>query len=85
MQRAFALDARELVAEAEMNPGAEGDVAVRLSREIELFRMSVGFRIEVCRRQHGHDFLARPDPDAAKLNLPPREARLGELHRRNEA
>jgi hypothetical protein len=37
LQRALAFDARELVAQAEMDPGAKGDVSVRPSLEIELF------------------------------------------------
>lgn len=41
-----------------MNPGAEGDVAVWLSPEVELFRIFVRLRIEVCRDEHGHDLFA---------------------------
>jgi hypothetical protein len=67
-----------------MNPGAEGDVPVRPSLELELFRMVVRLRIEIPRDQHGHDFFTPHQPDAAKLHVLSDEAQLGELHWGNE-
>src|SRR5436305_14863783 len=42
LQGASALDAGELVAETEMDPGAEGDVTVRLALQVEPFGMRIG-------------------------------------------
>src|SRR5262245_61061043 len=81
LQRAYPLDARELMAEAEMDAGAEGHMPIRLALEIELLRMRIGLRIEVCGHQHGNDLLALLQPDAAQLEVPADVARLGELHR----
>src|SRR5262245_22238328 len=69
LQRACALDARELVAQAVMNAGTEGDMPVRFPREIELLRMLVCPRIQVGRRQHGNDLFALLQPDAAELGV----------------
>ena len=57
---ALAPSMRELMAKAEMNSGAEGNMAVRLSLEIELLRICVGLRIQVCGCQHRHDLLTLP-------------------------
>jgi hypothetical protein len=38
LQRTRSLDARQLMAKAKVNSGAEGDMPVRLSREIKLLR-----------------------------------------------
>src|ERR1700730_5186399 len=57
LQRTCSLDARELMAKAKMNSGAEGDMPVRFSLEIEFLRMCICLRIQVCGRQHGHDLL----------------------------
>ena len=67
-----------------MNPGAEGDMPVRPSLEIEVLRLFVGLRIEVSGDQHRYDFFAPLQPDAAKLHILSHEARLGELHWGNE-
>ena len=65
--------------------GAEGDVPVRLALQIEPLRMRIGLRIHVGGRQHGHDLVALSQADAAELDIPAHIARLGELHRRDEA
>src|SRR5262245_33040405 len=85
LQRTGAIDARELMAKAIMNPGAEGDMPVRLAFEIEPLGMLVCPRIEVGRRQHGHNLLTLLQPDTAKLDVLAHEARLGELYGRDEA
>ena len=72
------------MAQAEMNPGAEGDMPIRPPLKIKLSRMFVRLRIEVPGCQHGHDFVPLLQPDAAKLDVLSHEARLGELHRGNE-
>jgi hypothetical protein len=84
VERAGALDARELMAETKMNSGAEGEMPVRLSRKVELFRAWICLRIEVCRRQHGHDLVALLQSDAAKFDVFANEPRFGELHGRDE-
>src|SRR5579883_2438174 len=55
LQRAGALDAGELVAEAEMDAGAEGEVAVRPAIEREALGIGIGVRVGVGGDQHGHD------------------------------
>src|SRR5215813_15479915 len=81
LQRTGALDARELVTEAEMNPGTEGDVPVRSPREIERLGLLIRLRVEVRGRQHGHDLVVFAQPYTAELNVLAHDARLGELHR----
>ena len=68
-----------------MDSGAEGDVPVRLALQIEPLRMRIGLRIHVGGGQHGHDLVAPSQPDAAEFDIPAHVARLGELHRRDEA
>jgi hypothetical protein len=58
LECAFAFDARELVAEAEMDARPEGNVPVRLPLEIEPFGVFVRRRVHVGCRQHGHDLIA---------------------------
>src|SRR5690348_13973710 len=84
-ERALTFNTRKLVAQAKMDAGTEGDVPVRPPFEIELFRMLVRFRIEVRSGQHGHDLVTLLQPGAAKVHVLSHEARLGELHRGNEA
>src|SRR5262249_12441385 len=72
------------MAEAEVNSGAEGDMPVRLSPEIEFLGMDICLRIEVRGRKHWHDPVALLERDPAKLDVLAHEARLGELHRRDE-
>src|SRR5215510_2425938 len=84
LERAGALDARQLMAKAEMNSGAEGDMPVWLALEIELFRIDISVRIEVRGRQHRHDPVALLQPDTAELDILAHIARLGELHGRDE-
>ena len=43
LERAFALNARELVTEAEMDARAEGEMSVGPPLQIEPFRIRVGF------------------------------------------
>src|SRR6516164_1311555 len=84
LQCAYALEACKLMAEAKMNSGAESKMPVRLSRQIELFRMRICLRIEVGSRQHGHDLLTLSQLDTAELDVFANKSRLGELHHRNE-
>jgi hypothetical protein len=73
------------MAEAKVNAGAEGDVPVRVPPKIEPLGMLVGGRIQIGSSEHGHDPVAALEPHAAKLHVLAHEARLGELHRRDEA
>ena len=66
-------------------PVPKDDVPVRPALEIEPLGMLVRLRVHVGRRQHGHDPVALLQPDAAKLDVLSHKARLGELHRRDEA
>src|SRR6516165_3354591 len=84
LERARTLDARELMAKAEVNSGTEGDMPVRLSLKIELLRICICLRIQVRGRQHGHDLLALPELHPAKFDVFSHVARLGELHGREE-
>src|SRR6516165_8017573 len=56
-KRAFALEARELMAEAEVDPCAKSNVAVRPSLEIKLLRQHICCRIHVPGRQHSNDLV----------------------------
>src|SRR5215510_7543542 len=80
LERAGALDARQLMAEAKMNSGPEGDMTVWLALEIELPRMDIGLRIEVRGCQHRHDPVALLQPHTAELDILAHVSRLGELH-----
>src|SRR5262245_4161787 len=84
LERAGALDARQLMPKAKVNSGAEGDMPVWLALEIELLRMDIGMRIEVRGRQHRHDPVALLQLDSAELDILAYIARLGELHGRDE-
>ena len=68
-KRALGLDARELMAEAEVDSGSEGEMPVGPPLEIEPLRMLVRGRIHIRRRQHRHDLLALLDPDAAEFHV----------------
>ena len=69
-----------------MNLGAEGDMPVRPSLEIEILRLFVGLRIrKLAATSIGMIFSPPLQPDAAKqLHILSHEARLGELHWGNE-
>src|SRR5215467_10148319 len=70
LERAYSLDACELMPQTEMNAGAEGDVPVRPALEIKLLRMRIGLRIEVRGHQHGNDlspFFGRIPPSSSSL------------------
>src|SRR5262249_57232096 len=69
LQRAGSLDARALMAKAEMNSGAEGNMAVRLSLEIELLRVCGGFGIQGWRCPHRHDLLTPPSTATPPLDI----------------
>src|SRR5262245_291144 len=84
LERARSFNARQLMAKAEMNSGAESDMPVWLALEIELLRMDIGVRIEVRGRQHRHDPVTLLQLDTAELDILSYIARLGELHRRDE-
>src|SRR6266403_831025 len=84
-QRASGFDPRKLMAKAEMDPGAEGDVPVRPALQIEPFGMSVCLRVHVGGCQHDHDPVALSQSDAAEFDIFAYVARFGELHRRDEA
>ena len=77
----LALDPRELVPEAEMDPGAKRQVAIGSPREIERFGVRVGVGVHVGRRQHGHDPVALFQLNPAELDIASDEARLAKLYR----
>src|SRR4029450_5634009 len=85
LQRALTLNSGELVAQTEMDPRAELQVAVGLPLEIKLLRTRVCIRIHVGSRQHGHDFFTLLQPNSTELDIFPDETRLGELDGRDEA
>jgi hypothetical protein len=64
-ERVFAFKARELMTKAEMDACAEGNVAVRPARQIELFGRYICRRIHVGGLQHGYDLVSAFEPDAA--------------------
>src|SRR5690349_22878132 len=68
-ERASSLQPRQLVSEAEMNAGAEGEMPVRPPREVETFGMLVGRGIEIGRRDHGHDLIAALQRDPLDLDI----------------
>jgi len=70
LQRAGALDPRQLMAEAEMNSRAEGDVAIWLAFEIELLRPFVHRRVHVRGGEHDHDAIALLQRHAIQLDIP---------------
>src|SRR5262249_32300867 len=84
LECASALDARQLMAKAKMNSGAESDMPIWLALEIELFRIDIGVRIEVGGCQHRHDPVALLQLHTAELDVLADVARLGELHGRDE-
>jgi hypothetical protein len=84
-ERAFAFEARELMAEAEVDPCAKSNVAVRPSLEIKLLRQDIRSRIHVAGRQHGNNLVAVFQPNATQLDVLPNESRFRELHRRYKA
>lgn len=84
-QRADSFDTRELVAQAKMNPGPEGDMPIGLSRKVELLRMLIGPRVEIGGSQHRHDLVAFVQADAIEIHILAHETDLGELYRRDEA
>src|SRR6516162_9892242 len=65
LERAFGFQARELMAEAEMDACAEGHVVVRPTLEIELLGRFVCRRVHVGGHQHGHDLIAAFEPGTA--------------------
>src|SRR6516162_4079173 len=72
------------MAKAKVNSGAESDMPVRFSLEVEFLRICICLRVQVCGRQHGHDLLTLLQPNTAKLDILPYDARFGELHGRDE-
>ena len=76
LQGAHAFDAGKLMAKAEMDPGAEGEMPVRPALKIEPFGMLVCLRVHIGSRHHGHDPVAPLHLDAAKLRVLSHEARL---------
>src|SRR5262245_41093144 len=70
--------------EAEMDAGSESDMPVRPPCEFKTFGMLISSGVIVGRTKHRHDFVALPQPNAAKLRVSPNEPRLRELHRRDE-
>src|SRR5262245_46006174 len=58
LEGARPFDACQLMAETEMDAGAEGEVPVRPPREIELLGLRIGLRIEIRGGEHRHDAVA---------------------------
>jgi hypothetical protein len=71
LQRANSLDARELMAEAEVNAGAEGNMPVRLALEIELLRVRIGPRMFAATSMAMifSPFLSRTPPSSMPLRM----------------
>ncbi len=69
------------MAEAKVNPGTERDMSVRPPRQIEFLGIGVCLRIQICGRDHRHDFLALLQPDTTKFHILADYARFGELDR----
>ena len=84
-ERAPAFDPGKLMAKAEVNAGAERDVAVRPAAQIDMLRVLVCGGVDVGGHQHRHHQIAALQRHAAQLHVVAHEARLGELHRRDEA
>jgi hypothetical protein len=76
---------RELIAEAKVDAGAEGEMTVWMPVELEPLRMIVCGRIGIAGDDHGHDPLALLEPHALELHIGAHEARLGHLDGRHEA
>ena len=68
-----------------MDSGAEGDVPIRLALQVEPLGMRIGRGVHVGGGQHGHDPVALAQANAVQFDIPAHEARLCELHRRDEA
>ena len=52
-------------ADSKMDAGAEADMPIRLSLQIEPFRMKIRLRV----RQHHHDLVAASQPGAAEFDV----------------
>src|ERR1700739_1658756 len=76
LQRASRLYPRQLMAEAKMDSGAEGDMPVRPPLEIEPFRLRVRLRVQIGRDNHGHDLVALAQANALKLDIVAHVARF---------
>ena len=53
-----------------MNSGTESDMPVRSSLKVKLFRIGIGRRVHIRRRQHDHDLVAffnRTPPSSVSL------------------
>ena len=84
LERAFGFQARELMTEAEMDAGTEGNVPVGFSRQIQLFRLRVRHRIHVRARKSGSYLIATFELHTTQINILAHVAWLRELHRAYE-
>src|SRR5262249_2435962 len=71
--------------EAEMDACSECDVPIWPSSKVEPLGVLVRHRVQIGGREHGHDLVSRFKLHAAKYRVLSNKARLGELHRRDEA
>ena len=68
-----------------MNACPESEVSVRVSLQIKPFRILVRHRVHVGCGNHCHDLVSLLQPDPAEFYVLSHEARLRELHGRDEA
>ena len=85
LQRTLALNARQLVAQTEVDPRTKRQVSIGPPREIKSLRVQVGCRIQIGGRQQGHDPVPFSQPNPAELNISLHKARFAKLHRRDDA
>ena len=84
-KRALALHARQLMSQTEMHARSERHLAIGFPCKIQLFRVRICLRVHVGSGQHRHDPVAFLQMYATKIDILADEARLGELHGRDEA
>src|SRR5262245_35615564 len=85
LERASAFAAGELVTETGVDDRSQGDWEGRAPIEVDSLGPLIRRWIQICGREHGHDLVSRFKPHAAKYRVLSNKARLGELHRRDEA
>ena len=80
LERDSRLRPSELETEAEMHACAEGEVRVRVARDVETVRILELGRIAVCRREESGEHVAAAELPSLPDHVAGREARLGHLH-----